>query len=75
MYAARWNGTGFNTPLTLNPAGISPFVDTWSGAELASSGDTVFAVFSAEPAGVNGHVYTVRSVDGGLSFADTVRVT
>jgi len=74
IYSSRWNGTGFTTPLTLNPSGVIPYLASWTGAEIAASGDTVFVVFSTEPVGSSAQVYTVRSLDGGISFQDTVRV-
>lgn len=74
IYSSRWNGTGFTSPIALNPAGVFPYIATWTGAEIASSGDTVFVVFSTEPVGNTAQVYTVRSMDGGWTFQDTVRV-
>ncbi|WP_430406539.1 hypothetical protein [Fluviicola sp.] len=74
IYTARWNGTSFTTPLSLNPAGVFPYIATWTGAEIAASGDTVFVVFSTEPSATTAQVYTVRSLDGGVTFQDTVRV-
>jgi hypothetical protein len=74
IYSSRWNGTAFTSPITINPAGVSPFIANWAGAEIASSGDTAFIVFSTVPADT-GNVYTVRTIDGGVSFEDTVRVT
>ena len=73
IYAAKWNGSAFNSPLALNPDGLNPFAATWAGAEIASSGDTVFVTFSTDLSEA-GKVYTVRSLNGGLSFEDTVRV-
>lgn len=73
IYSSRWNGTGFTAPLAINPVGTVPYLATWTGAEIASSGDTVFVVFSTDPAAADAHVYTVRSLDGGMTFQDTVR--
>lgn len=74
IYSSRWDGVGFTTPLTVNPLGTVPFIASWTGAEVASSGDTVFVVFSTEPTATTAQVYTVRSLDGGVTFQDTVRV-
>lgn len=75
IYSSRWNGTGFTTPISVNPLGTVPYLATWTGAEIASSGDTVFVVFSTDPSmAMDAHVYTVRSLDGGVTFQDTVRV-
>lgn len=73
LYAARFNGTTFNLPITLNPNGVLPFIASWAGSEIASSGDTVFVTFSTDFSQTS-KVYTVRSLDGGISFQDTVRV-
>lgn len=73
VYAARWNGSGFTTPVTINPAGISPYIATWVGAEVAASGDTVYIVYSTDIMPPTA-VYCQRSIDGGLTFGDTVRV-
>lgn len=74
VYSARWNGSGFTSPLALNPAGVFPYIASWTGAEIAASGDTVFVVFSTVPSGSTAQVYTIRSLDGGVTFEDTVRV-
>jgi len=73
IYSARWNGATFNLPNTLNPNGVLPFIASWAGSEIASSGDTVFVTFSTDFSQTS-KVYTVRSLDGGVTFQDTVRV-
>ncbi|WP_343631772.1 T9SS type A sorting domain-containing protein [Fluviicola sp.] len=73
IYSSRWNGSGFTSPIAINPAGTIPYLATWTGAEVAASGDTVFVVFSTDPTAGEAHVYTVRSLDGGVTFQDTVR--
>ncbi len=73
IYTARWNGASFNIPLTISPTGVMPFIANWAGSELASSGDTVFVTFSTDFSQTS-KVYTVRSIDGGVTFQDTVRV-
>lgn len=74
VYSAVWNGTAFSTPLTITPTGVTPYIQTWTGAESDAEGDTVFVTFGTSPINL-GIVYTVRSVNGGLSYEDTVRVT
>lgn len=73
VYTSQWTGTSFSTPITINPTGVIPFLASWAGAEIASSGDTAFVVFSTM-VGEGGEIYSLRSVDGGQSFEDTVRV-
>lgn len=73
IYTARWNGATFNMPSTINPSGVLPFIANWAGSEIASSRDTVFVTFSTDFSQTS-KVYTVRSLDGGITFQDTVRV-
>ena len=73
LYIARWNGTSFDTPVSILPSGMSSYIANWTGPDIDSKGDTVIAVFKAEPM-ETGNVYSVRSTDGGLTFSDTIRV-
>lgn len=72
IYSAKWSGTVFSPPLPVHNASVLPYIATWTGAEVASSGDTAFVAFSTDLSSAK--VYSVRSVDGGNSFDDTVRV-
>lgn len=72
LYAARWNGTGFNTPVTITPPNLDPFIDVWAGADMAANGDDVFVVFKAEPA-MTENIYVVKSSDGGITWSAPVR--
>lgn len=74
VYTSRWEANGFGTPITLNPAGTFPYIASWTGAEIAAVQDTVFVVFSTDPDANGARVYTVRSLDAGITFGDTVRV-
>ncbi|MDQ3111938.1 MAG: T9SS type A sorting domain-containing protein [Bacteroidota bacterium] len=67
LYTARWNGTGFDTPVTITPVNMDPFIDSWAGAEIAASGNTVFVVFKAEPM-MTTNIYVVKSTDGGVTW-------
>lgn len=71
VYISRWNGSGFDTQSVL-PTGTSAYMASWTGADIASKGDTVIAVFKMNPM-ETGNVYVVRSVDGGVTFSDTIR--
>jgi hypothetical protein len=73
IYAARWNGTSFDEPIDLLPPEMTAYLASWTGADAAAKGDTIIVVFKENPL-ETGHVYTVRSVDGGLSFSSPVRV-
>ena len=71
LFISRWNGTGFDTQSVL-PAGTTTYATGWTGADIASKGDTVIGVFKISPI-ETGNVYVVRSTDGGVTFSDTIR--
>ncbi len=71
IYSARKTGATFSTPIAIN-GGASPYVMTWTGAEIASTGDTAFVVFMTAIA--NSKSYAVKTIDGGLTFSDTIRI-
>jgi len=72
---SHWNGAAFTAPLSINPASIPVFADSWAGPDLASRGDTVYVVFKKTPEAVDtNHIYLRRSFDGGQSFDPPVRV-
>lgn len=73
LYAARLNGASFSVPVPLLPPNMSSYLTTWAGPDVASNGDTVVVVFKEQPMDL-GKVYSVRSIDGGLTFSDTIRV-
>jgi len=73
VYAARWNGSSFDNPIDLLPAGMSAYLASWTGADAAAKGDTIVVVFKENPI-ETGNVYSVRSVDGGISFSSPIRV-
>ena len=72
VFSARWTGSGFATPTDLLPNGESAYVATWTGPDVAAEGDTVVVVYKQNDL-ENGHVYTIRSTDGGITFSDTIR--
>ena len=72
LFFAKGNGTNFNLPISILPNGLNTYLSYWTGPDLAANGDTVIAVFKALPFD-GGKVYVVRSIDGGLSFSDTIR--
>ncbi|MCF8329515.1 MAG: T9SS type A sorting domain-containing protein [Crocinitomicaceae bacterium] len=73
LYSSRLIGSMFNTPLPLLPNNMASYLTTWTGPDVASNGDTVVIVFKAQPMDL-GNVYSLRSLDGGLTFSDTIRV-
>lgn len=73
LHIAKGNGTGFDTPVAILPSGTGSYLAYWTGPDIAAHGDTVIAAFKLLPFD-EGKVYAVRSVDGGLTFSDTIRV-
>jgi hypothetical protein len=71
---AKWNGSAFTTPVA--PAGaLQVFAQSWAGPDMAAFGDTVYVVMKRTPETTPlNHMYLVRSVDGGVTFSDTVRI-
>lgn len=73
VFSSVLNTSVFSAPVQISPAGVTGYIQTWTGPETASSGDTVYTAWSTSPAGT-GKIYMVRSVDAGTTFSDTVRV-
>lgn len=73
LFTSRLNGSTFDTPVTLLPGAMETYLASWTGPDIAANGDTVIVVFKANPMD-EGKVYSVRSVDGGITFSDTIRV-
>lgn len=72
-YFSRWNGTAFSMPVALNPSSIPVFAQSWAGPDLASHGDTVYAIYKQTPEDTN-HIFMVHSYDGGINFSQPVQV-
>ncbi|RYD56811.1 MAG: T9SS type A sorting domain-containing protein [Sphingobacteriales bacterium] len=66
-----WNGSGFTTPVTLNPSTLPVFTASWGGSDMAAKGDTVYVVMKNLPE-ETGKVYITRSFDGGKSWSSPV---
>ncbi len=73
LYVSRWNGTSFDNPVNVLPAGVQTYIANWTGPDIAAKGDTLIVVFKQYPL-ESGNVYSVRSTDGGITFSDTIRV-
>ncbi|MEZ4722189.1 MAG: T9SS type A sorting domain-containing protein [Flavobacteriales bacterium] len=74
VYTSRLVDGSFTEPLRVTPEGMKTYAQFWVGPDMVAHGDTVYVTFISYPEHT-GHVYVVRSVDGGASFGDTVRVT
>lgn len=72
IFVSTFNGSTFNTPVQINPVGTHPFIASWYNADIKSQGDSVIAVFPTDMP--PNHVYLVKSIDGGNSWSDTIRV-
>ncbi|MCB9182274.1 MAG: T9SS type A sorting domain-containing protein [Flavobacteriales bacterium] len=66
-------GSGASTPVLLNLDGLVPAVSDWMGSSIAADDQTVWVVIKATPEEEKG-IYARRSLDGGYTWGDTVRV-
>ncbi len=75
MHFSKWNGNGFTVPVTLSPNSVNIAGANWMGPDIASKGDTVFAVYKVVPdTDTNNHIFCTSSFDGGVTFNNPVRV-
>ena len=65
---ARWTGTMFAAPVALNPMTIPVMTASFAGPDIASKGDTMYAVMKNTPEDT-GKIYVVRSFDGGQNWS------
>lgn len=72
LHTAKFNGTDFEIPIQITPDNFQSYLSTWTGPEIDSHGDTILIVFKQNEL-EEGHVYSVRSTDGGQTFSDTLR--
>lgn len=72
VHTAKFNGTDFDTPVQITPNNFQCYLANWTGPEIDASGDTIMIVFKENPL-QEGHVYSVRSTNGGINFTDPVR--
>lgn len=72
---SRWNGSGFTTPVMLNPPTMTIAGASWMGPDIASHGDTIYVVFKQAPEDSDTcHIWCIHSFNGGNSFSPSVRV-
>jgi hypothetical protein len=72
IYSSRWNGSGFSAPVQVTPTGVLCYTNSNEGPHIAARGDTVFVSFFSLPM-TSSKIYLVKSIDGGLTWQDTVR--
>jgi len=70
--AKKWNGTAFGNAVDLVTSDLMP--TGFIGPEVAAKGDTVYLIFESLLHS-NHVIYLKRSVDAGLTFSDTIRVS
>jgi len=68
----KWNGTAFGNAVDLVSADLMP--TGFIGPEVAAKGDTIYLIFESLLHS-NHVIYLKKSVDGGLTFSDTIRVS
>ncbi|MBL4657967.1 MAG: T9SS type A sorting domain-containing protein [Flavobacteriales bacterium] len=73
VYTASWNGSSFDAPVRVHSTGTEAFTSYWAGPDIAAHGDTVYIGLAILPEIMHG-MYSVRSVDGGQTWEDTVRI-
>jgi len=75
LFFTRWNGNGFEEPIKLNSNDHNIAGPGWMGPDIATHGDTIYAVYKQTPEGdTNKHVWCSSSFDGGQNFNLPVRV-
>lgn len=70
IFSSRWNGTGFDPAVQVSPSGLNVYSSADESGDVAARGDTAFVVFFT----TDSRCYSVRSIDGGVSWEDTVRI-
>lgn len=73
VVSSRFSATGFSAPVLITPSGFEAFAADWTGPEVDAYHDTLFVSFTDNNT-PPGPAYVVRSINGGMTFGDTVRV-
>lgn len=73
IFISSLNGSSFTTPVQVNPSGVSAYAGLNDGPNIAAEGSVVFVVYSSS-LNNDGVAYCMKSIDGGQTFQDTVRV-
>jgi hypothetical protein len=67
IYFSKLEASGFTDPLKLNNDTTGAYVASWTGADIASRNDTIYACFMDEE--WDEKTYIIRSFDNGESFS------
>ncbi len=68
LYKTKFNNNAFEPVVSLATA--TPYVSSAAGPEIAFADDIIYISFEDE----NGGVYMLKSINGGNTFSDTIRV-
>ncbi len=74
VFVSRYENDAFGLPVQASPVGMNTYIQNWVGPDMVAQGDTVYVTFKSLPE-TQGYIYVVRSLDGGKTFEDTVRVS
>lgn len=64
-----YGSTQFDTPVQLNPAGVTVTVFNYGGSDIAAKGNTCYAVYMTEPY-LQADLYILSSTDGGKTWSN-----
>jgi hypothetical protein len=73
IFTTRLENGVFTTPAIISPAGVPIRVSSYDGPDMEARGDTAFITYINTPF-AEAKVYTQRSLDGGITWDDSVRV-
>ena len=73
IFTSRLVGGSFTSPVQVTPAGMAVNVGSSYGVDLECASDTAFVCFKTASF-FDGKVYAVRSLDGGQTWGDTLRI-
>ncbi|MGV9012954.1 MAG: hypothetical protein ACOH13_10215 [Flavobacteriales bacterium] len=73
-FVAVGDGSSFGPPQQVSYPGTPPAVDFWMGADIAALGNELWICYKATPEATM-PAFARRSLDGGLTWGDTVRIT
>lgn len=73
-FVAIGNGVDFSAPQQITYANVPPAVSYWMGADIAALGNELWFCYKATPEN-SMPAYARRSMDGGLTWGDTVRIS
>jgi hypothetical protein len=73
LWYSKFEGSSFTSPMELTQGDQEVFTSDWAGPDIGSGGSSLFVTFKIVPESATG-VYMIRSLDGGETWSDTIRV-